>query len=275
MDAETWGADLARRGLSPRTVEAYVGWVRRFGRWLEEAAGDGLDAATETDAQEYLGRLGRLGRKPATVQAAADALRAWSRDQGREWRLRTPPREAVTAPKSLDRQQQYRLRRAAVASGPRDAALVALLLLAGLRVSEAISLSPADVVIRERSGQVVVRSGKGAKRRTVPLNATARDLVRPWLEERTGMAVLFPGGRGRERLTRQGAWEVLRGLAAKARVEGLHPHALRHTFAKNLVDAGVSLDRVALLLGHNRLDTTARYTRPTSEDLEAAVDLLG
>ena len=89
------------------------------------------------------------------------------------------------------------------------------------------------------------------------------------------MAVLFPGGRGRERLTRQGAWEVLRGLAAKARIEGLHPHQLRHTFAKNLVDAGVSLDRVALLLGHSRLDTTARYTRPTEADLEAAVDLLG
>lgn len=76
----------------------------------------------------------------------------------------------------------------------------------------------------------MVRSGKGGKRRTVPPNATAREMPAPWLTERYGMAVLFPGGRGRERLTRQGAWEVLRTLAARARIEGLHPHqsALLH-----------------------------------------------
>ncbi|MDA8064400.1 MAG: tyrosine-type recombinase/integrase [Thermaerobacter sp.] len=86
---------------------------------------------------------------------------------------------------------------------------------------------------------------------------------------------LFPGRRGRERLTRQGAWEVLRTLAVKARVKGLHPHQLRHSFGKGLVDAGVSLDRVALLLGHSNLNTTARYTRPAEEDLETAVDRFG
>ncbi len=100
-------------------------------------------------------------------------------------------------------------------------------------------------------------------------------MIRPWLTERTGRAVLFPGGRGRDRLTRQGAWEILGTLAVRARIEGLHSHALRHSFAKALVDAGVSLGRVALLLGHRNLNTTARYTRPTEADLEAAVDLLG
>ncbi|MDA8063957.1 MAG: tyrosine-type recombinase/integrase [Thermaerobacter sp.] len=226
------------------------------------------------DAQEFVDRLARE-RKPATAQAAADALRAWSQDHGQDWRLRTPPREAVTAPQSLDRQAQYKLRRAAMASSPRDAALVALLLLAGLRVSEVLALSPADVVIRERSGQVVVRHGKGNKRRTVPLNATAREMLAPWLAERTGEAMLFPGGRGRERLTRQETWEVLHRLSGRARVEGMHPHALRHSFGKGLVDAGGSLDPVALLLDHSSLDTTASYTRPTEQDLEAAVDLMG
>ena len=274
MNVEEWGASMIQRGLSPRTVEAYCGWVGRFGRWLEAAAGDGLEAAGEVDGQEYLTALARE-HKPATVQAARDALRAWSRDHGQEWRLRVPPREAPVAPKSLSRQDQYRLRRAAVASGPRDAALVALLLLAGLRVSEALALAPADVAIRERSGHVVVRSGKGGRRRTVPLCATAREMLAAWVEERRGQEALFPGGRGAERLTRQGAWEALRTLGARARVEGMHPHALRHSFAKNLVDAGVSLDRVALLLGHANLNTAVRYTRPTTEDLAAAVEMLG
>lgn len=131
MAVDEWGGDLRGRCLSLATVTACVGWLRRFETWLAEAAG-------ATDAQQYVGHLARE-HKPATAQAAADAPRAWSRDHGQEWKLRTPPREVVTAPQGLDRQAQYRLRRAA---------LVALLLLAGLRVSEALALAPADVTLR-------------------------------------------------------------------------------------------------------------------------------
>jgi len=56
-------------------------------------------------------------------------------------------------------------------------------------------------------------------------------------------------------------------------LENLTPHVLRHTFAKNLVDAGVRLEKVADLLGHSRLDTTRIYTRPGQRDLEQAVEV--
>jgi biotin operon repressor len=59
--------------------------------------------------------------------------------------------------------------------------------------------------------------------------------------------------------------------ARKTGLEDVTAHTLRHTFAHNLVDAGVSLDRVAMLLGHESLDTTARYTRPGERDLAEAV----
>ncbi|WP_341474038.1 site-specific integrase [Desulfofundulus thermobenzoicus] len=52
------------------------------------------------------------------------------------------------------------------------------------------------------------------------------------------------------------------------------PHRLRHTFCKMLVDAGKSLDRVAVLAGHSNLNTTARYTRPGAKDLERAMEKL-
>ncbi len=270
-----FAAALQGRGLSPSTVAAYTGWLNRFQAWLQASAGEDLPAAGQVDAQEYVSWL-TAQRKPATAIGAADALRAWSKwREGREWEIRTPQKEAATAPKALDKQAAYRLRRAAVQSGPRDAALVALLMLAGLRVSEALALRPEDVAIRERSGQAVVRQGKGNKRRTVPLSTQAREMVGPWLAGRQDQDWLFPGRHGQGRMTRQGAWEVLATLAARARVEGVHPHALRHTFGKGLVDAGVSLDRVALLLGHSSLNTTARYTRPTEEDLAAAVERLG
>lgn len=61
------------------------------------------------------------------------------------------------------------------------------------------------------------------------------------------------------------------GYGRRAVVE-VSPHTLRHSFAKNLVDAGISLDRVAALMGHARLETTRLYTMPGKRDLELAVE---
>jgi site-specific recombinase XerD len=67
---------------------------------------------------------------------------------------------------------------------------------------------------------------------------------------------------------------VVAQLGKVAGIEGLTPHVLRHTFAKNLVDAGVGLEKVADLLGHRRLETTRIYTRPGERDLERAVEAI-
>ncbi len=58
-------------------------------------------------------------------------------------------------------------------------------------------------------------------------------------------------------------------------LEGVSPHQLRHTFCKNLIDAGVSLEKVAILAGHDNLETTRRYCTPSEQDLAAAVELIG
>ena len=153
---------------------------------------------------------------------------------------------------------------------------MALLLLAGLRIGETVAVKVGDVEIAERSGTVTVRMGKGGRRRRVPLNATARRMILPWwqrrLEEGSEAAWLFPGRGNTGRLTERGGRHILAELAARSGLDGVHPHALRHTFATGLVEAGVPLDRVALLLGHARLDTTARYTRPKGDDLMEAVE---
>jgi integrase/recombinase XerC len=60
-------------------------------------------------------------------------------------------------------------------------------------------------------------------------------------------------------------------FAKKAELKNVTPHTLRHSFAKALIDAGVSLDKVAMLLGHSNLNTTRIYTTPGEEDLEDAV----
>ena len=64
----------------------------------------------------------------------------------------------------------------------------------------------------------------------------------------------------------------MKGYAQRAGIEDVTPHSLRHTCAKNLVDRGVSLDRVARILGHESLDTTAIYTQPSQADLAREVE---
>ncbi|WP_245574417.1 tyrosine-type recombinase/integrase [Desulfovirgula thermocuniculi] len=154
----------------------------------------------------------------------------------------------------------------------KDGALLALLLHAGLRVSEAVNLRVQDVVIRERSGFVRVRHGKGGKYREVPLNVTVRRILKEYLAELPPQSEwLFPSKRGP-----MAPRVVQKRLKLFGRIAGVEvtPHKLRHTFCKTLVDAGESLDKVELLTGHTRLDTTAIYTRPGRTDLERAVEKL-
>jgi integrase/recombinase XerC len=269
---------LLARGLSPGTAEIYSGHLRRFFTWVEGTYGEPDPAAvTPLDVADYKRHLQNKNRKPATVNNALDAIGsffAWAREAGivqadpTEGVKRLPEQKPV--PKWLSRRELGALVRAVQKYGSRrDQALVTLLLHTGLRVSEAVSLRVQDVVIRERSGHVVVRQGKGGKYREVPLNATARRIIGEYMAGLSG-DWLFPGKNGGP-MTRRAAEKALAKYARLAGVEAT-PHRLRHTFCKMLVDAGESLDRVAVLAGHENMNTTARYTRPGRADLEAAVE---
>jgi integrase/recombinase XerC len=144
-----------------------------------------------------------------------------------------------------------------------------------LRVSEVAGLTRDDVTISERKGTIVVR-GKGSKVRTVPLNAEVRQALKNYLNQRPKVthAALFVGQKG-EPLGKQGIQYQIKMLAARAKLEDVSAHTLRHTFAKSLIDVQVSLDQVATLMGHSSLTTTARYTKPSQQDLARAVEKLG
>jgi integrase/recombinase XerC len=153
--------------------------------------------------------------------------------------------------------------------------VVVVLLNTGLRASELCGLKLSDLELSERRGRLHVR-GKGDKARTVPLNAGVREALREWLSVRPAAADdrLFIGRRGP--LTPSGVWRIVTKLARRAGLEDVHPHALRHTFATRLLrEAGADLVTVAELLGHESVNTTARYTRPSEKDLQAALERLG
>jgi integrase/recombinase XerC len=159
----------------------------------------------------------------------------------------------------------------------RNYALVQLMLQTGIRVGEVAGLQVADVTINERSGSVCVRQGKGIKAREVPLNATARRALRTYLDTRASAAKAEPLFRSTraEAMPVRSIQAVIAGLARRARLKRIpvSAHTLRHTFALGyLRDNPGKLVELAGLLGHESLDTTAVYTRPSSDDLAADLE---
>lgn len=148
-----------------------------------------------------------------------------------------------------------------------------LMLHTGLRISEVSNLRIGDISISPRKGEIIVRSGKGEKFRTVPLNLNVRNTLKTYLSVRPSVDhdYLFVGQKG-ERLRPAGIYYLVKKYGYGARIGDVSPHTLRHTFGKNLVDAGVPLDRVATLLGHSSLNTTRIYTVPSRADLQEAVE---
>ena len=278
---------LAGEGKSAHTLRAYTRDLRLFAEWFQITNGKALtpEAITPIDVRQYRAHLLTVqGRKPATVNrklASLSAFCTWARGEGL---IAANPVEGVQqvgevrpAPKWLDKNEQYALLRAVQERGrARDVALVTLMLHTGLRVSEVAALRASDVKISVRKGALIVRGGKGGKYRTVPLNADARKALEAYLEERPGIKdgdCLFLGQRG-DALGTPGIYHLIGRYAYDARLEAVTPHSLRHTFGKNLVDAGVSLDRVAQLLGHESVDTTRIYTTPSEQDLQRDVEKL-
>lgn len=162
-------------------------------------------------------------------------------------------------------------------SGRRDRAFLLTAVRTGLRVSELIGLTVADVVLG--NGAHVCCQGKGRKERCVPLGSETKSILREWLKENGGKpdSPLFPNFRG-NRLSRDGAAYILRIHARTAqkscsslRGKRISPHVLRHTTAVHLLEAGVDCAVIALWLGHERLETTQIYMDANLEYKEKAL----
>ena len=233
---------------------------------------------TAVELREWKRDMISLSHKPASVNRRISALQSferWAADTGRIPGAPERPtscRQQRGAPRWLNRKERLAFLRAVERGGsPRDKAIAIVLLNTGLRIAEMAALLWTDIVISERKGELTVRQGKGYKRRTIPLNDDARKAL---------LSIGYPSDGGpiwqgkRGRLTVQGLQKVIEGFAAAAHLE-LSCHILRHTFCHDLLAAGVGLEKVAALAGHDSIETTRRYVEPSAADLQDAVDQLG
>lgn len=294
---ETWLNDLHHRGKSRATIAAYRRGLAHFARWVQQSSGQNFDPAAIiprdlTDWQAFQQTVEKA--TPNTINLRLGAVRRYFTWAVRQGLARTNPAEEVTTlrptrrqPKALDEKELRRLlRQVHKAANLRDIALVELLLGTGLRVSETLALRLADLSLSERSGQVVVRRGKAAVHRTVPLTAPVRKALQAYLDSpafQTYRAAhpdlgddlpLWVGERGPLR-DRSGVFYLLRKYARQAGLEAdrLSPHVLRHTFATRYLAAHPGdLRGLADILGHAGLDTVMIYTTPTTDDLATRME---
>jgi integrase/recombinase XerD len=160
--------------------------------------------------------------------------------------------------------------------GPhRDYLYMRLMLKAGLRASEAVSLQPENIDLM--SGKLMVREGKGAKDRTLWIGEEMLSELRDWMDRRQETAgdpkYLLPTSKGTKVATSHLRRSVKR-YARKAdieEVERVSPHTLRHTFATRLYRETGKIRMVQKALGHSDLSTTMIYTHVVDEELETAL----
>jgi site-specific recombinase XerD len=258
------------------TLDAYDKDWRALARWYAETTDQSFDmvSLTAMDAVDYSSFLART-TKPATVTRrllflrtyTAAAFRAHEVSEALNNKIQElrAPKAQLGAPKSLTAEEaRLALRNVERDGTVRDKAILFAFFMTGIRVGELAGLEVRDLTIGERSGEVRVRSAvaKGGRERTVPLAKEVRDYLQEYLAKRQdGSPALFVGQRGQ--MTPDGIRDVVAKLA------GVSPHRLRHTFAYEYLRTNEN-DLVALaeILGHASLNTTRLYTRRRREDLE-------
>ena len=275
-------------GLSPETVRAYRGHLEAYARWCVRAGVDGLDPSSR-ELRRYLAEMRAAEYSSRTVSAHLSALRSFFKWLNLEGISKNSNVDALVAPKqerklpsTLTAEQLDALFAApeeGTPDGLRDAAMLELFYASGARISELAALDVGDI---DAAGGTVRLFGKGSKERIVPLYRRALEAVDVY--EREGRPVLLAKGKagaipqGRDPLFISARGRAMDSSALRYRFDVLKrraglpsditPHAMRHTFATDLLAGGADMRSVQELLGHESLSTTQIYTHLTPERLK-------
>jgi site-specific recombinase XerD len=269
------------RGLAPNSVATYSRCARQFLEWAAVPVSQVNIDAVEAYILE-LAERGRSARTRNVNVAAIHSLFLATRGQGLG---KSIPRAKVThtVPEILSGSEVELL--LAATRSPKYRAIFMVEYGAGLRISEALTLEVSD--IDSRRMLIRVREGKTGQRYVMMSPRVLEALRIYWKAYRPPGPELFPGYEPDDPQTikpgtHQSRESVSRVLIEATRAAGItkhvSPHTLRHTFATHLLESGVDVRTVQLLLGHRRLESTAKYLHLTTAQLlrvPSPLDLIG
>jgi site-specific recombinase XerD len=265
--------DMQLRNLSPDTIKGYVRYVAQFAKYFRRSP----EQLTSEHARQY--QLHLLEKKVSwsTFNQSVCALRFfYGTTLGRQDYVQRLPfgKKPKRVPVVLSREEVLKFLQCILSRKQRM--LLTTMYATGMRVGEAVQLGVADIDSRRMT--ILVARGKGNKQRLVPLSRNLLTELRLFWQTHRNPLWLFPSRQPDKPLRIQAVEGACRRARARAGLKRrFNTHALRHTFATELLEAGVDLFSIQKILGHRSLSTTAHYTHVRRNHLQEAcrsLDLL-
>ena len=275
--------DMTARKLQPATQKGHLRGCKRFAAWL----GRSPNSATADEVRAFQLHLAETGLSITTRNQTMTGVKFLFRVTLRRHDLAAEIyhlREPQKVPLTMSRQEVERL--LVMARATKTKAMLSISYGCGLRAGEVVRLRVGDI----DSDQNIIRvvQAKGRKDRHVMLPPDVLDLLRQWWKERPtchdgemapGERWLFPGRSPWRPLTTRQFGRLFHQTAAAAGIKKpVTLHTLRHSFATHLLEDGLDIRKIQALLGHDKLETTARYTRVATgmiAEIDSPLDALG
>jgi len=263
--------DLQIRNRSPKTIKAYVAHVARFAQYFDRSP----ELLGPEDVRQY--QIHLLARKASWSQfnQCVSGLRfLYGVTLGRPEGVPRIPygRRPKRVPRVLSQAEVLELLQCIPSRKIRM--VLTTIYATGMRIDEALHLSVRDIDSRQMT--ILVARGKGNKQRLVPLSRPFLAELRDWWLVHRNPHWLFPGDKPDCPLGASSAQKACQLAVTQAGLKrGGTPHTLRHTFATELLEAGVNLLTIQKLLGHSSLSTTLLYTHVRRDHLQSVAEIQG
>jgi len=263
--------DLKIRNRSPKTIEAYVRHVAQFARHF----GRSPEVLGPEEVRQY--QLYLLGKNASWSQfnQSVSGLRfLYGVTLGRPEQVPRIPygRRPKKIPRVLSQAEVLELLECIPSRKIRT--VLTTIYATGMRIDEALHLGVADIDSRQMT--ILVNRGKGNKQRLVPLSRPLLAELRDWWRVHRNPRWLFPGDKPDRPLGASSVQKACKVAAAQAGLKrGATPHTLRHTFATELLEAGVDVLTIQKLLGHSSLSATLIYLHVRRDHLQSVAKIQG
>ena len=262
--------DMSVRKFTSDTQREYIRAVKKLAAYLKRSP----DTATAEDLRAFQLQLTQDGVQPPTINATVTALRFFFKvtlDRPETTRHLVFVHEPRKLPRVLPPEDVLRLLEAA--PNPKSKAALSVAYGAGLRAMEVVALKTSD--IDSQRMLLRVEMGKGRKERFAMLSPQLLELLRDWYRIARPRIYLFPG---QDKIGPMTPRQLNRICHMAAEIAGLPrwvaPHTLRHSFATHLLEQNIDIRVIQVLLGHAKLDTTARYTQVATNIIRDCVSPL-
>lgn len=268
------------KGVAENTVLSYRRDLYQMNDFFKQNGIDMADKITSTNVNSYVLHMEKNGKSPSSVSRNISCMRSFFRYLINRGEISKDPTELVSMPKYERKQPEIvslntmeSLLKAPsdnTAKGIRDKAMLQLLYVTGMRVSELINLKLEDVNLEMK--YVILKNSK--KNRVVPFDTRSKNILKKYLSDsREELAskecsIFFVNCSGKE-MTRQGFWKIIKGYAKELGInEDISPHTFRHSFGVHLLENGANIRDIQKIMGHVDISSTNVYAKITEEKLK-------